>query len=285
DPAAAFERLEQLVAETGRTLVHPFDDPVVIAGQGTVGLEVVEDVPDVDVVLVPCGGGGLVAGVAAAVKALRPKARVVAVEPERSSALHEGLRAGRLVPVTPRSAADALSAPFAGGAALALCRELGVESVLVSERELVEAFRWLYARAKLACELGAAAATAALLAGRVRSSPARRSWRWSPGATWGPSKPLLSWPHDEGRHPPRVRDRDGDVLLREHVPDALDEARAARRDLLAVPPVLHGHAEAGGHRRPRRALPAPARARGPREARLAAAPAWPRSADRRSSRA
>jgi len=188
DPAAAFERLEQLVAETGRTLVHPFDDPVVIAGQGTVGLEVVEDVPDVDVVLVPCGGGGLVAGVAAAVKALRPKARVVAVEPELSSALHEGLRAGRPVPVTPRSAADALSAPFAGGAALALCRELGVESVLVSERELVEAFRWLYARAKLACELGAAAATAALLAGRVAVEPGQKVVAVVSGGNVGPEQ-------------------------------------------------------------------------------------------------
>jgi len=171
DPAAAFEHLHRLVEETGRTLVHPFDDPAVIAGQGTVGLEIVEDLPDVDVVLVPCGGGGLVSGIAAAVKARRPEARVVAVEPELSPALYEGLRAGGSVPVTPRSAADALSAPFAGERCLELCRGLGVESVLVSEDELAHAFRWLYTRTKLACELGAAAPAAALLSRRVAVDP------------------------------------------------------------------------------------------------------------------
>ena len=167
DPAEAFERLHALIEETGRTLVHPFDDPLVIAGQGTVGLEILEDAPAADVVLVPCGGGGLVSGIAVAVKAQRPGARVIAVEPEGSAALHEALAAGEPVPVTPRSAADALSAPFAGAKALALCRELGVESVLVDEDELAEATRWLYARTKLACEVGAAASTAPLLSGKV----------------------------------------------------------------------------------------------------------------------
>jgi len=171
DPASAFEHLHRLVEETGRTLVHPFDDPAVIAGQGTVGLEIVEDVPDVDVVLVPCGGGGLVSGIAAAVKARRLGARVIAVEPELSPALHEGLKAGRSVPVTPRSAADALSAPFAGGRCVELCSRLGVESVLVSEDELAHAFRWLYTRTKFACELGAAAPAAALLSRRVAVEP------------------------------------------------------------------------------------------------------------------
>jgi threonine dehydratase len=170
-PASAFERLHELIAETGRTLVHPFDDPDVIAGQGTVGLELLEDAPEADVVVVPCGGGGLVSGIAVAVKALRPSARVVAVEPELSPALREGLAAGESVAVTPRSAADALSAPFAGALPLAICRDLGVESVLVDEGDLVDGFRWLYARTKLACELGAAAATAALLAGKVAVEP------------------------------------------------------------------------------------------------------------------
>jgi threonine dehydratase len=188
DPAAAFEHLEQLVDETGRTLLHPFDDPAVIAGQGTVGLEIVEDAPETDVVLVPCGGGGLVSGIAVAVKALRPEARVVAVEPELSPALHEGLRAGRSVPVTPRSAADALSAPFAGRAAIELCRALGVESVLVSEAELVEAFRWLYTRTKLACELGAAASTAALLSGKVVVEPGQTAVAVVSGGNVGPAQ-------------------------------------------------------------------------------------------------
>src|SRR5436190_18064997 len=86
DIPTAFERLEELVESTGRTLVHPYDDPYVMAGQGTGGLEMLEDAPAADVVLVQVGGGGLISGVATAVKGLRPEARVIAVEPERSPA-------------------------------------------------------------------------------------------------------------------------------------------------------------------------------------------------------
>src|ERR671937_2394611 len=167
DIPAAFERLDALIAETGRTLVHPYDDPLVMAGQGTVGLEIVEDVPDVDVVLVQVGGGGLVSGIATAIKGLRPQARVVAVEPERSRALHESLKAGEPVPVEAASAADGLNGPYAGANCIRVCTELGVESVLVSEEALKDAFRFLYARAKLACELAGGATTAALIERKV----------------------------------------------------------------------------------------------------------------------
>jgi threonine dehydratase len=166
-PATAFDRLHEVMADTGRTLVHPFDDPLVIAGQGTVGLEILEDRPVPDVVLAGVGGGGLISGLAVAVKARNPNARVIGVEPEGSDALRQALATGRPVPVTPRTAADALTGPFAGDHCLEICRRLGVESVLVSEEELFEAFRWLYARTKLACELGGAAGTAALLSGKV----------------------------------------------------------------------------------------------------------------------
>jgi threonine dehydratase len=168
DPTEAFVRLDELIAETGRTLVHPFNDPAVIAGQGTVGLEILEDRASPDVVIVPVGGGGLVSGIATAVKARHPGARVVAVEPEHSSALHDGLAAGRSVPVIPASAADALNAPFAGERAVQICGTLGVESVLVSEDDLASAFRWLYGRVKYAAELGAAAAVASVLSGTVQ---------------------------------------------------------------------------------------------------------------------
>jgi threonine dehydratase len=170
-PTVAFERLHELMEQTGRTLVHPFDEPAVIAGQGTVALEILEDGPVPDIVVVPVGGGGLVSGIATALKARRPDVRVIAVEPELSTALHDGLAAGHSVPVTPRSAADALSAPFAGETCIQLCAALGVESVLVTEEDLCEGFRWLYARMKLACELGAAAPTAALLAGKIGLEP------------------------------------------------------------------------------------------------------------------
>jgi threonine dehydratase len=170
-PTESFERLHTLIEETGRTLVHPFNDAAVIAGQGTVALEVLEDQPEPDIVVVPVGGGGLVSGIATAIRARRPSARVIAVEPESSRALHDALAAGHSVPVAPKSAADALNAPFAGEHCVEICTQLGVESVLVSEDELGAAFRWLYARTKLACELGAAASTAALLSGKVRVEP------------------------------------------------------------------------------------------------------------------
>jgi threonine dehydratase len=162
-PADAFDRLRELLEQTGRTLVHPFDDPFVLAGQGTVGLELLEDVPEVTTVVVPVGGGGLVGGITAAL----PNVRIVAVEPERSRALHDALEAGEPVPVQPTSVADGLNAPFAGALPLEVCRAHGVASVLVSDAEIEDAFRFLYARAKLACEPAGAAATAALLTGKV----------------------------------------------------------------------------------------------------------------------
>ena len=164
-PGAAFARLHELQEQTGRVFVHPFDDPVVIAGAGTVGLEILEDVPGVDTIVVACGGGGLVSGIAAA--CVPAGVRVVAVEPEGANALELGLAAGRPVPLTPNTIADALSAPFAGGVAIDVCGLLSVEVVLVSEDEICEAFRFLYSRAKLAAEPGAAAAVAAVLAGKV----------------------------------------------------------------------------------------------------------------------
>ena len=162
DPAEAFARLAELQASSGRTLVHPFNDPTVQAGAGTVGLEIEEDVPGLDMVVVPVGGGGLISGIAAAVSC-----RVIAVEPELSPALHEGLKAGKSVPVQPASIADGLGAPFAGDTAVAICAQHGVENVLVTEVEIAEAMRFLYQRAKLACEPAGAVAVAALLAGKI----------------------------------------------------------------------------------------------------------------------
>ncbi|MBA2461796.1 MAG: threonine/serine dehydratase [Actinobacteria bacterium] len=162
-PGDAFDRVQQLVEETGRTLVHPFDDPLVQAGQGTVGLELVEDAPEVETILVPAGGGGLVSGIAAAAEGRR----VIAVEPELSTAVHDALAAGHSVRVNPTSIADGLSGPFCGENALAALQRYEVASILVSEREIEDAFRFLYERAKLACEPAGAVGVAAILAGKV----------------------------------------------------------------------------------------------------------------------
>jgi threonine dehydratase len=163
DPVEGFERVRELEAATGRTFVHPFDDPVLIAGHSSLAREVLEDAPDVDVIVVPVGGGGLVAGVALGAKGKR----VVGVEPEGSAALHEALSAGRPVPVVPDTIADALTAPSAGEHPLRICREHAVESVLVSEEDVRIGFRFLYERAKLAAEPGAAVGVGALLAGKI----------------------------------------------------------------------------------------------------------------------
>jgi threonine dehydratase len=173
DIPTAFERLEELVESTGRTLVHPYDDPYVMAGQGTVGLEMLEDAPDADVILVQVGGGGLVSGIATAVKGLRPDARVIAIEPERSPALHESLKAGEPVTVQAKSIADGLNGPYAGANCVRVCMELGVESVLVTEDALKDAFRFMYGRMKLACEVAGGATAAALLSGAFVPEPGR----------------------------------------------------------------------------------------------------------------
>jgi threonine dehydratase len=163
NPTEAFERLAQLEAETGRTLVHPFDHPLTIAGQGTVGLEIVEDVPETTTLVVPVGGGGLISGIALAAQGRR----VIGVEPELSPALHEALEAGKPVPVTPTSIADGLSAPFAGTHCLEIAKEHVETLVLVTEDEIRAGMRFLYTRAKLACEPAAAVPVAALLASKI----------------------------------------------------------------------------------------------------------------------
>jgi threonine dehydratase len=161
-PAEAHERLLEHVERTGQVFVHPFDDPVLQAGHGTLGLELVEDLPEIATVVVPIGGGGLIAGVATALDC-----RVVGVEPEKAPSLTAALDAGEPVRIEPRSIADGLNAPFTGAGTLAVVRERVDEIVLVTEDEIAEGFRFLYMRAKLACEPAGAAAVGAILAGKV----------------------------------------------------------------------------------------------------------------------
>jgi threonine dehydratase len=167
DPAAAYERTLEVVQREGRVFVHPHSDPLVVAGHGTLALELLEDVPELETVVVGVGGGGLVTGI---VTALDGRARVVAVEPERSPAFSAGLEAGESVRVGTDTIADGLAPPFAGELPLELCRGR-VETVLLSEQEIADGMRFLYARAKLACEPAGAAALGAVLAGKVEAGP------------------------------------------------------------------------------------------------------------------
>jgi threonine dehydratase len=160
----AFDRLAQLLDETGRVLVHPHEDPLVLAGAGTIGLEVLEDAPDADAVLVAVGGGGLIAGIRAAIG---DRVRVIAVEPELSPAFHAAVDAGGPIALEPSSIADGCNAPRLGRLPYELCKDL--ERVLVTEADIEDAFRFLYARAKLAVEPAGAVAAAALLTQKVEA--------------------------------------------------------------------------------------------------------------------
>jgi threonine dehydratase len=169
DRGTLFERLREVEKERGATFVHPFDDPVVLAGAGTAGLEILEDLPEAEVVVVPVGGGGLMGGVATAVKGMRPAARVIAVELEAGPGLGPALAAGKPVTVTRPAGtlADGMTPPFVGALPLEIARRSVDRIVTVTEHEIIEAMRLLLTRAKLYVEGSGAAATAALLAGKL----------------------------------------------------------------------------------------------------------------------
>ena len=175
DRATLFERLREEEARTGAAFVHPFDDPMGLAGAGTVGLELLEQAPELDLVLVAIGGGGLMAGVACAVKVMRPGCRVVGVELAEGPGMTPALAAGRPLPVArPRTLADGLTPPFVGAIPLEVAQRHVDEIVLVSEDDIATAMRALFERARLVVEGSGAAALAALLAGKVHVEPGAR---------------------------------------------------------------------------------------------------------------
>ena len=154
--------------ERGLTLVHPFDDPMIIAGQGTVGLEILEDVPEVDAVVVGVGGGGLISGIATALKAEKPEVKVIGVEPEGASAMTQSLQRGEPVHLDRvDTVADGLAAPFAGQHTLAHVQTYVDDMVIVSDQEIVEAMGLILERCKVVAEPAAASTLAALLSGKV----------------------------------------------------------------------------------------------------------------------
>jgi threonine dehydratase len=170
DRTTLFERLREEEARTGASFVHPFDDPNGLAGAGTLGLEIAEQVPDVACVVMPIGGGGLMAGVASAIRQLVPRCRLVGVELAAGPGMTPALAAGKPVPAPrPATLADGLTPPFVGALPLEVAREALDEIALVTEEEIQEAMRLLLLRAKLYVEGGGAAATAALLAGKVKA--------------------------------------------------------------------------------------------------------------------
>lgn len=162
----------QIQQDRSLTFVHPFDDPVVIAGAGTLGLEIAEDAPDVGLVIVGCGGGGLLSGVAAAIRAVCPNARVVGVEPAGADAMRQSLAKGEPVRLAKTSTiADGLAAPFAGAHTLAHVQAFVDDIVIVDDAGILDAMRVLMRRARILPEPAGAAATAALLGGLLMTQP------------------------------------------------------------------------------------------------------------------
>ena len=164
----AEEYARALVTQEGATLIHPFDDPLVMAGQGTIGLEMLAAVPDLDTLVVPIGGGGLISGIAVAAKALAPQIRIIGVEPVGSPTLKASLEAGRVVEldsVTSRVATMSCARTDPG--VFDLIRALVDEVVLITDRDMEEAAAWLWFEMGIAADLSGAASIAALRAGKV----------------------------------------------------------------------------------------------------------------------
>ena len=161
---AALEHAER----TGAVYFHPFSDPLVVAGQGTLGLDILDETPEVDTVLVAIGGGGLIAGVAAAMKALRPGIRIVGIEPEGSPTLHACLAAGEVVTLPQvTTTVPTMACRRTDDAIFDLVRRHVEEIVLVSDESMREAARWLWFECGIAADLSGAAAIAALRSGRI----------------------------------------------------------------------------------------------------------------------
>jgi threonine dehydratase len=162
-----FAEQERLTAERGLTFVHPFDDPELIAGHGSAGLEILDDLPEVDVVVVAIGGGGLIAGIATAIKEIRPSTRVFGVEPTGAAGMRLALDAGAPVRIEPRTVADGLTAPFAGEWTLAACQRYLDDVIVIDDATILSGLRFALERMKQVLEPAGAAAIAAVLHGRI----------------------------------------------------------------------------------------------------------------------
>jgi threonine dehydratase len=160
DIQTAFHTAEEYNRQ-GWDYCHPYDDPEVMAGCGTIGLEIVQDVPEVSDVIISVGGGGLMSGITVAIKELKPDVRIWTVETEGADAMGRALQAGQVVQIQPTSLAKTLSAPYVAADALRIAQQLVQEHVIVTDREAFEAQRFLLERAKVLTELAASCTLAA----------------------------------------------------------------------------------------------------------------------------
>jgi threonine dehydratase len=163
DVTAAFGRVEEIQANEGRTFVHPFEGPLTCAGTGTVGLEFSEQAGELDAVLIPIGGGGLIAGMAAAFKQLQPNCQVIGIEPVGADSMSRSMASGKPERIDKvRTIADSLGAPYATPYTFGLCRHYVDEVVLIEDDDIRRGMALLFRSMKLAVEPAGATATAAL---------------------------------------------------------------------------------------------------------------------------
>ena len=167
----ANEKAKELVRDQGLTYVHPFDDEQLIAGQGTLGLEIVQDWPDVDAVIVPIGGGGLIAGVSMAVKSHNPNIKVIGVESSDGPAMQRSVEAGELQTIDCQTIIDGLRVRRAGVLNFSVVQRFVDEIVALPDREIFDAMIWVMERCKLVVEGAAAATVGALLQNLVKLPP------------------------------------------------------------------------------------------------------------------
>jgi len=163
----ANEKAKELVQRDGLTYVHPFDDEQLIAGQGTLGLEIAQDWPEVDAVVVPIGGGGLISGVAMAIKSHNPRVRVIGVESSDGPAMKRSVDAGRLETIDCRTVIDGLRVRRVGEINFSVVQRFVDDIVTLPDAEIFEAVLWVMERCKLVAEGAAAAPVAALLHGLI----------------------------------------------------------------------------------------------------------------------
>ena len=170
----ANEKAKELVRDEGLTYIHPFDDAQLIAGQGTLGLEIVQDWPEVDCVVVPIGGGGLISGVSMAVKSFNPKIKVIGVESSDGPAMQASIRAGSLQTIDCRTVIDGLRVRRVGELNFSVVQRYVDDIVTLPDREIFEAVIWVMERCKLVVEAAAAASVAAMLHGLIKVPPGSR---------------------------------------------------------------------------------------------------------------
>lgn len=166
DEAAA--KAEELTKEHGYTFVHPFNDPEVIAGQGTIALEILQQLPDADAIIAPIGGGGLISGLAVAAKSVNPKIKVIGVQTENMPSMKESIEKGHIITYDGKATlADGIAVKTPGDLTYEICKKYLDDIVTVDENEISEAILWLLERGKTVAEGAGAVPTAALMNGRI----------------------------------------------------------------------------------------------------------------------